>query len=212
MFGWIDSVLGWANRNIGGPVIGWVHDVLSGIWGFIHTIFGNVSTAWGDMYAAGRDMFHAMHRFADATASAIYWLIRIEIPALIRWAKRELKMLADDLIAIERWAVRQFDYVVKLARHLVTDAIKWVVTHVYDPLLRFISTAWQWITHEGTTLWYYLTHPDELVSLLWTSLLAKLEADAWNAGQLLGRFLLSLVLHNVKRFALLIEDIVMAVL
>jgi len=42
-------------------------------------------------------------------------------------------------------------------------------------------------------------------------LLAQLERDAWKIGRLLGKFFLGLIVHNLKMFVIVIEDILMAV-
>lgn len=93
--------------------------------------------------------------------------------------------------------------------------ISWLRTHLDafgDDVARGFHDLYTWVDREGREVWYYISHPGKLVDLIWDDLISKLEGDAWNVGDKLGKFLLSLILHNIKRFALLVEDIVHAVL
>ena len=85
--------------------------------------------------------------------------------------------------------------------------LTWLGTHVLKPL----TTAWNWVTHEGATVWYYLTHAADLVNFLWDALIANLESKAWSVGEKLGQFFLALIVKNLTNFAKLIEDILDAV-
>lgn len=83
----------------------------------------------------------------------------------------------------------------------------WVGEHILKPL----STAWNWVVHEGAIVWHYLTHAADLVNFLWDALIANLESEAWSVGGQLGEFFLALVVKNLTSFAKLIEDILDAV-
>lgn len=79
---------------------------------------------------------------------------------------------------------------------------------VYDSL----HDLYTWVNKYGKELVGWIEHPSTLVDLLWDDILSKLEKEAWTAGEKLGKFFLSLILHNLKRFATLLEDILDAVL
>jgi hypothetical protein len=77
---------------------------------------------------------------------------------------------------------------------------------------RGFDDLYHWINKEGREVFYYITHPAKLVDLIWDDILAKLEREAWTVGERLGKFFMSLILHNLKRFMLLLEDILHAAL
>lgn len=85
-----------------------------------------------------------------------------------------------------------------------------LVTH-FDAIYRAISDAYKWINKEGFLVYWYLTHPAQLIDLLWESLIVKLETEAWQVAPRLGKFFLSLLLGNLNRFLNLIEDVFDAV-
>lgn len=91
--------------------------------------------------------------------------------------------------------------VLGLSRQVLDDITQHLVTLLKHLIPRYAMTAWWWVTH-----------PDDLASVLFWYLVKWLEARAWTVGKYLGDFALSLVAHNVKRLALLVEDIVKAVL
>lgn len=203
-----DSVTG----SIDNTVQRWVHDLINGLYGFLHLIFGVVGAAWEQFMNSLRDIEHGLGSFIDQVGQTFYHLYRAIIPAIIREYRRlyaDVLMFAqriyhDLLVAIQD--VRQF------IDRLIHDVEQWVITDIWRPLLRSLTAAWDWIGHQGDTLWYYLTHPPALIDLLWDHLIAKLEAEAWNVAEKLGKFALSLVYRNVVRFAHLIVDIVDAIL
>lgn len=84
--------------------------------------------------------------------------------------------------------------------------------HYLDEAFRAVKDAYDWINKEGYLVYYYITHPEKLVLLLWDALIANLEATAWDTAGKLGKFFLSLILKNRRRFIDLIEDILHAVL
>jgi len=212
MFGWLSRVFNWGVSNIGGAIIDFIRDVINGVWGVLNTLHGNVSEAWGDMFAAGYWLWQQTGKFGEAILTKLYHLYRTIIPAIIRWARRELNALNIFITKVLRWADREFRIVIKFINRVINDVRIWVIRDIYRPLFGSLEKAWHWIFNEGATLWYYLTHLDKFIDLIWDYLLAKIEAEAWNAGKILGKFFLSLFLHNIRRFALLLEDIIMAVM
>lgn len=95
----------------------------------------------------------------------------------------------------------------KLWKVWIPQELHWIAVHLLDPLLKLVS----WVAHQGTTMWFYFTHPASLVDLIFEYLIVKLEATAWATTKKLGSFLLSLIVHHLDQFVSLIEDILDAV-
>jgi hypothetical protein len=80
---------------------------------------------------------------------------------------------------------------------------------VYRKLAELIT---HYIPRYAMTAWWWVTHPQELVSVLGWYLAAWLEQHAWDVGRYLGEFVTSLITHNMRRVAGLLETILAAVL
>lgn len=91
----------------------------------------------------------------------------------------------------------------------VAEAVRQFGLEIYRDARRIIG---YWIPRYAITAWWWVTHPDELASVLFWHLIKWLEARAWTAGRYLGNFLLAMIVHNVRRLAHLVEEIVAAVL
>ena len=211
MFGWITRIWQWGVSNVGDPVASWTRDFIHGVFGWLDTMFGHIGDAWHVMWLSSFAVDIASGNFGMAIADAFGRLFKIAIPRLIAWADRELKSLGIDLSKLTDWIVKRIEQIVARIVHDITQLARWVTVHIYDPLARDFLQAWHWITHEGALVFDIITHPDKLVNLIWDALTGKLEAEAWNIGDRLGKFFLSLIIHNIRKFALLMEDIIMAV-
>lgn len=212
MWGWIQRVLGAGAHVIDETIRQWVGDLIAGVFGFLHTIFGLVGHAWEDMWHAAVWLYTGVYHLSIETYATLWHILRKVIPDVIHWAWHYLQLADQYIKDVFRWAAHEFD----LIRHWVAallDALRhWVITDIWNPIWRTLAPAWKWITHEGLALWTLITHPGLLVDWIWNHLLVKIEREAWTAGRLLGRFFLSLIVHNIKTFAILIEDIVSAIL
>jgi hypothetical protein len=96
---------------------------------------------------------------------------------------------------------------------LSKDVYDWLKEHAdwTITVAHAIEDAYRWINKEGYEVYHYISHPSLLVDLLWDANVAKLETEAWDVGEKLGKFFLSLIYKNLKKFVLLIEDIFDAV-
>ncbi len=212
MWGWLGKVFSWANGVIGGDIVGFIHDLIHGVWGWLSTLFGNVGKAWHEMFNAGGWIHAALGHFGLESLATVWDIIFKRIPAILRWAWKHIQILWHFATRI---ALRLEHDVISLVARIalaVHNALAWVMTHVFIPLKRDILAAWHWITTHGELVFYYITHPDKLAALIFESLLALLEREAWNIGNRLGKFFLSLIIHNVRHFLNLMEDIITAVL
>jgi hypothetical protein len=212
MFGWIRRMFDAAYGAIDDTVRNWVHDLVNGLYGFLHLIFGDVRGAWDTFASRTDDLWHSAEKFARIIATSFAILYRVLLPRIIARAEQLFGEAVKYAKGIYDFAVREID---RLGRLIVTTADHlWhdVITDVWDPLFKSVTTALKWIGREGALVLYYITHPDKLVELIWNAILSRLEATAWDTGALLGKFFLSLVVRNLKRFALLLEDILDAIL
>lgn len=212
MWSWITGVLGLATGAVDDTVRRWVGALISGVFGFIHNIFGLVGGAWIDMFKAAAWLWGSAGRFAYATWLKFYHILKVVIPDVVRWADKFIHNVWTYAIDVFHWTIHALDVLRHDIAHWLDLLRQWVVHDIWNPIWRTLAPAWKWITHEGYALWNLVTHPALLVDWIWNHLLLKIEREAFIAGKLLGRFFLSLILHNLRAFLVLIEDIIDSVL
>jgi hypothetical protein len=167
VFNWIARATNWAFGTIGGTVVGWVHDLINGVFGFLHSIFGFVIAGWNTFFNTIRSWADSVGHFMGEVADAFVYIWRV-------------------------WWVKTY---------------RWIMHDIVDPLLK----AWDWLRHEGAILWYYITHPAELVAYIYDDIILRIEKLAWSTAEKLGEFFLALIIKNLKTLLHVIEDIVDAV-
>jgi hypothetical protein len=113
--------------------------------------------------------------------------------------------LATRLDAFGNEVVNTFFHIIKV---WIPGYTKWIGKHVYSPLI----SAIRWIGKEGAEVYHYISHPTSLAALLGYPIVAWLESNAWNVAEKLGEFFAHLFMRNVKRFMILMEDIIHAAL
>lgn len=69
-----------------------------------------------------------------------------------------------------------------------------------------------YIPHFAITAWWWVTHPEQLARVLLWYLVHEMERQAWTIGKYLGEFVLAILAHNSRRVAILLEDIITAIL
>ena len=168
MFNWIAHAYRVVTGAIDSTVQRWVHDLINGLYSFLHVIFGDVRKVWGYLWRDVGTFWQAIDHFGITVYRALNHLYRKWIPDIIHWIER-------DILA---------------------------------PLIR----AWHWILHEGAIMWHYISHPALLVDYLWEHLIIKIEREAWNVADRLGRFAVALIWRNLNHFLILIEDVLDAIL
>lgn len=168
MFNWIGKAYDAVSGAIDNTVARWVHDLVNGLYSFLHIIFGDVGKAWHDFWTGIGILRHYADEFGTAVYRALRHLFVVWIPDIIHWVERD----------------------------------------ILDPLLR----ALRWIEHEGAIIWHYISHPADLVELIYNDLIRKIESAAWDTAKILGRFAVALVYHNLERFLTLAEDVLDAIL
>jgi hypothetical protein len=212
MLGWLDRALKWATSNIGGPVLGWVHDLLHGVYGYLHAVFGPAVTAWNNLYKYISLFVNELTSLVNQIVTAFRYLFRTLIPAVYRWAASEIAKAVALANWIYGWAIRELDALGSLAWRWIQDVMTWAWSNIWTPLTHDIAAAWKWITNEGQTLWYYSQHPEKVIPVIANELLSYLEANATDLGKRLTGFMLGLIHNNIGKFVLLLEDIMNAIL
>jgi hypothetical protein len=190
----------------------WVRDALNGIYGYYHFVDTLIRDSWYSLSVTLYWLYRNLSSFSRAVYVKLWQIARQTIP----WIINEYRTLYNDAVryaeGIYNTAAGWFNSALRYAENLVNGAINWVLANIWNPLWRDITTAWDWLTSKGETLWYYITHPDALATLIFDSLLTLLEQQAWAVADRLGKFFAALIIKNLTQFVTLVEDILNAIL
>lgn len=136
MLSWLRSAWDRASGAVSDTIRGWVHDLVAGLYSFLHTIFGDVRGAWKDFVGTCEAIYHALDHFGAETAHAFGLLFRHWIPGIIHWVTVTVYALAKDAW---RWITHEgalvYGYITHPGRlvELIWDSL-WanVESHAWD--------------------------------------------------------------------------------
>lgn len=146
MPGWLDTILGLAEKLLPQPILDIVGAGIGGVISVLTGLTGNVTGAW--------------HELA---------------------------------IALDALRAGHFEF---------TTALEGILGQIVG----------HWIPKYAITAWWWITHPDQLAEQLSLYVVKWLEREAWTIAPYLGKFLLALVVRNVKRWLPILESILAAIL
>lgn len=212
MFDWLASWFGQWTGIVGQDITNLIHWSIRALQGWAGNIFNLVGTAWDDFYKANATLLGGLDHFA--------WRIWRHFEDII---KHDFPLIWHAWEWLKRWSVaffkrtwqtidRNFWSLVHLVERTRNDIVGWAQRDIYDPLKSYADRIWNDLVKWGYTAWYWVTHPDKFAVLLFWPIIGLLNANAWDAARVLGEFLTALFLHNLRKVAMLLEDILHAVL
>jgi hypothetical protein len=205
----IGNVLtGAAFRN----AIALIFNVIQTNYQYWHTVAGHVGDGWQELTRTLLYLRNGMTTFMFAQYQFDYLILKRDIPWLSNWIAWLGGKVHNDLIALQRREDKEISAGLAAQHAYTRSVLLWVLVHVLAFLYNLVKRIFGWIDGIGATMWHYFTHLADFAELLIMFLVASLERHAWQIGKLLGTFFLSLVVHNMVKFAKLLEDIVNAVL
>lgn len=211
MLNWLDNFFHRVTGTIGSGVSAAVHWALHGLASVVFAVFANVKKAWAVTLGAMAALHRALDLFGAAVVTWMHWLWKVEIPRILRWAAKELALLAADLAKLRDWAVSELHKLTAWITAELHAVYQWVIRDVLTPLTNTIKTVYQDLIKWGYYAYEYITHPDKLAELLIMPIVSKLEKYAWVIAKQLGTFILALISANIGKIAQLAEDIITAV-
>jgi len=142
MLNWLKSAYDRASGAIDSTIRGWVHDVIAGLYSFLHTIFGDVRGAWNDLVGATEAIWHALDDFGSMVWGVFNDVIHHWIPDILSWINTDI---VDPLLKAVAWIANEG---VVIAEYLA-DPGK-LVALIWDALIANLeSTAWATATKLG---------------------------------------------------------------
>lgn len=212
MFNWIGSVVNFFTSNVADPVINFVKSLINGVYGFLHQLNLLVHGAWNDLWSFGQTFATGLYHFIESTTGKIWHILKDIVPFLHNLILTIYHTVLKVIDEVRQFLWNKILWVYHWADTFIRWLWNWVIVHVWDPLWGNVVRLWDWILHEGAMMFHYFTHLAEFAELLFWHLIRSLESHAWDAAEMLGKFLISLIVRNVVRFAHLMEAIIDAIL
>lgn len=206
--GYVARWTGYVEQNTRG-LVQWGLHALAGV---VYAVFGNVGKAWHVLLAALQWMHGEADSFAGWVVLHLTALVTVDLPKLWSYAVAGFRAAAQLASRLYHLALAAAAAAAQLARQLVKDAIGWVITHVYDPLLALAKQLRADLLKWGYAAWWLVTHPDKLAPILLGALIGAAESAFFTIAGPAGRFALRLIVSQLPRLLTLTEAIVKAVL
>jgi len=135
VFSWIAKAYNWATGKIDTTIAGWVHDLINGVWGFLHGAFGLVIDAWNYFYTRAKGFAEGVEALASETWTFAKWLLDSFWQEWLRWMRR---YLLGPIETAAKWIAHEG----ATMWHLLTHAAD-LVDFLWDALVAKIETeAW----------------------------------------------------------------------
>lgn len=212
MFDWIAGfVASWVGR-VAAPVIDLVHQVVHAAVGWLLGIIHLVQDSFSFWIGIIRWLIDQIaHVFRDIENWVNYFLHSV-IPWIVGRVEAAFRYALDLWHDAISYAQRGLAILENLAWSWIQSAYRWVYDHVWLPLKRYADAIWDAVLKWGYTAFWWITHPDQLAKKLLGWLIIAAEDSFWLIAAPVGTFALRIVVANARRFALLLETIVTAVL
>lgn len=211
----ISWLTGWVNKFIHivpDAVLALVHWAVHALALVVEAVFHDVAVAWRTYWGAIVAIERACFDFGAAVYGLAVKVLRYWVPRLIDDLRRAALALWHGIDWVWSHAVAEVNALRKLAWKWINDLWHLVLRDVWKPLKDFADELYRLIKAWAYVAWWWITHLDRLADAMIFHIAASLEKYAWQLARLLGTFLTALILHNVRRFVLLLETILAAVL
>lgn len=211
MFGWLNSLLGWASSGLDDlwkKVISIFKTVYSYIDGWINQIIKDINSVYQYVWS----LYQAGERFAQSIYTAVVsWGVK-QFNSIVSWASKLWSQLYSFIQSVIVWAAKEIAQVRAYIDSYLSNLVNWILKNIWDPLYNFISGAVKWIETYGTWAIYLLTHPDQLALILGRYILASWLGLGKKYAGLFGRWLVHGMLSLTSDVAGILEDIIAGIL
>lgn len=190
----------------------WILRIIQAVYSFItrqiDALAREVVGVWNELYG----FILTVQRYAiDAYDAFLLW-IQVTWRSTLQWfsnAYNTLNRYIDDAIL---WLDKRLAEIVTALRSYIDNTIRWIQKNILDPLIGSVGNIIAWLQRYGMFMYYLLTHPDALASLigryLWSAWLDLLKRNA----QPIASWLLHAMLGVAGTFADVLETIITAML
>jgi hypothetical protein len=207
MLDWIASFTNRWLAPVGQAVVDLVHWTVHALASVVYFVFGAVGKAWDNVWGALGWQLTAAAQFVDSVYQLARKVLKVYFPAVYSWIAKETTLIRNTADAWYHDALHAVDLARHEAAHLIDDLRSWVQRDIWAPLVADTRQLRADLQKWGYTAWWYITHPDALAKLLLTALIAAAESAIWQISGPVLTFATKLILANIRRIAILAEDV-----
>lgn len=211
MIGWVSGLLGWA---IGGLDDLWKKAVAV-FTAIVNWTTGLINQAYDDINAVSQwawNNIQIVEKWAASMYTAITsWATSI-FQSIVAWTSNLIDDIYKTITAIETWVGSWIDKIYSDVTGWIGQLEKWVISNIWDPLYNTLAGIYRWVTTYGYWMFYLLSHPDALATLLGQYLLAAWMGLSRKFAGPLGRWMLHSLLSMSNDIAGALEDFIAGIL
>lgn len=211
MLSWLARFWTGVSGTVGNAVSTAAHWAMHALAAVVFSVFRLVGGAWRTLVQSFGWLHAALDHFGLQVWHFATYVVRVLIPRVVRWAAAELARLGLGLYHLAQAVGREVAALYRAIARAVADVTRWAIRTIYDPLKSYADLIWHDLKAWGYTAWWWITHLDKLADAMIIHIANSIEKHAWQLARMLGTFFISLIIANLNRFVLLIEDIVNAV-
>lgn len=200
-------------KNIVGPIVNWLIDLIAGIIrvlrGITEFLLGAFTGDWGLAWKGIKDIFGGIWDVIWSTlknAVLVLWGVikgLVEgIADFFRWLWDELvghSIIPDIINGIMEWFQKGYDFLLSIMNMLV-DFIAWVWQNGVQPVFNAIGAAWNWVAKQisdGVDIWKARFEiAKTILGILWQVVVDKINAMKDKFWELVDK--IKDVVNNIK--------------
>lgn len=190
----------------------WIVGAINAVYSFFDRLINQLWSALSWLQNALNSFVSQIYQYALSLYHLIMWIIQVGIPQVTSWAQRELSKLWNYLSGLVNWALSQLTALGDWALGQLNRLADWVVRNVYDPLYNAVTGAIRWIQREGAFVYYLLTHPDQLASIIGKYLLGAWMGLGRRYAKPFVRWILHTAMSEAGALGSIIEDIITSII
>lgn len=211
MLSWISDIYKFIIGSID-DVKNWILRIIQAVYSFItrqiDALALEIVGVWNELYG----FILTVQRYAiDAYNAFLLW-VQITWRETVQWFGNALNTLNRYINDVLLYLDTRLAEVINLLRGYIDSTIRWIQKNVLDPLIGAVGNLIAWIQRYGMFMYYLLTHPDALASLigryLWSAWLDLLKRNS----KPIASWLLHSMLGVAGVFADVLETIIAAML
>ncbi len=178
----------------------------------IRNTFRNVRYTWGRFWWGAHNTWWGANYLGWQIYITFWQLAYGTLPRMRRALAREGIRARQQENLLWRTEWKLYNDSRSYSHSLVLSLTKYVILHILLPLLSLAARVLWYIVNRINPLFDFLLRFLRLDVSIYRLVAGLLEKFAWQAGKDLSVFFFSLFIHNLRRVALLLEDIIVAVL
>ncbi|SRR6266566_104125 len=211
MLGWLNGFLSWSFSGID-DVRNWVVNLFKTAFSYIDS---GLKSAWNGILQAWNEavnLYNQAIKYIVQLYNLIRYTLDIEIKAVETWVSSLYNYLRQQISGTIAWINGLISKIENWITSEINTLYQWVLRNIWNPLYNTIAGAINWISKYGYWVYYVITHPDVLASMIGTYVLREFFSLGHKYSRVIGRWLVHSMLSASHEVSNLIEDFISSII